>query len=209
MSQIYSEDWQQAVQQTYYEEYINLLAKVFSEISQQDVQAMTARIVDCSRKNIPILVCGNGGSAAIVEHMACDHTKGVACDTNLKPFFIPLASNVSMITAIANDIAYDQIFAKQIEWFNGPAAVLVISSSGNSPNIINALLTAKQKNYLTMAMVGFDGGKIFKEKLADVIVHSPSNNYGVVEDSHQSIMHIMAQNIRIINNKSPDAVLKL
>ena len=143
----------------------------------------------------PLLVCGNGGSAAIAEHLSCDHTKGICTDTNLSPFVIPLGSNVSLTTAIANDIGYDEIFSKQIEWFGrSDAGLLVISSSGNSANVINALRAAKKQNMTTMALVGFDGG--LAKELAQICVHVNFNNYGVVEDCHQIIMHSIAQHIR-------------
>lgn len=160
-----------------------------------------------AQEGAPVLVCGNGGSAAISEHLSCDHTKGIACDTHLNPFVISLPSNISLTTAIANDIGYDEIFSKQIEWFSGKAALLVISSSGNSPNIVKALKTARWKNMPTIAMVGFDGGVVLKEKLADHIIHVDCNNYGVVEDCHQIVMHSLAQRMRISHSKVNDLKL--
>ena len=143
----------------------------------------------------PLLVCGNGGSAAIAEHLTCDHTKGICMDTDLNSFVISLGSNVALTSAIANDIGYDEVFAKQIEWFHEPrAGLLVISSSGNSPNILKALQAARKRNMPTMAMVGFDGGKA--KELAEICIHVQSNNYGVVEDCHQIIMHAIAQHMR-------------
>lgn len=154
-----------------------------------------------------IFVAGNGGSAAISEHLSCDHNKGVMTDTNLTPFIISLPSNVSLLTAIANDIGYDQVFSKQLEWFaDSNDILLVISSSGNSPNIIQALKTAKKINMTRLALVGFDGGAA--ADLADITVHVKSNNYGVVEDCHQIIMHSVAQHIRTQFATDP-SILKL
>jgi phosphoheptose isomerase len=141
--------------------------------------------------------------------MSCDHTKGVIQDTLMTPFMIPLQSNVSLCTAIANDIGYEHIFSKQIEWFPSTTqfGVLVVSSSGNSPNIINALRVCKDMHIRTMAMVGFDGG--LAKELADTCVHVRSNNYGIVEDAHQIIMHSMAQSISIKNTFKEPSNLKL
>jgi len=86
--------------------------------------------------------------------------------------------------------------------------VIAISSSGNSSNIIKGLIKARNKGYTTIALVGFNGGAVMSEKLADVVIHVNSNNYGVVEDSHQMIMHSMAQSIRLNNSINP-AILKL
>ena len=192
----------------YFQEYRKLLNEALDTVEPESISGMEYQLAHMARFGYPILVCGNGGSAAITEHMSCDHTKGVAMDTNLLPFMIPLQSNVSLCTAIANDIGYEQIFSKQIDWYPGdtPFGVFVVSSSGNSPNIINALYTARNRRVPTMAMVGFDGG--LAKKLADVCIHVKSNNYGVVEDAHQILMHSMAQSIRI-KHSVKDKPLKL
>jgi len=180
----------------YFDDYVEMLKQALETVDRDKVDEMIQQFIRMADSGIPILVCGNGGSAAITEHMSCDHTKGVAMATNLKPFFIPIQSNVSMLTAIANDISYEEVFSKQIEWFpDKKAGVLVVSSSGSSPNIVNALKTAKKFNMPTMAMVGFEGGTVLKENLADIIIHVKSNNYGIVEDCHQIIMHSMSQEI--------------
>jgi len=144
-----------------------------------------------------ILICGNGGSAATAEHFAVDHTKGIRADVDtINPHVICLNSNMSMVTAIANDFDYTQVFSKQIEWFPRNAVVIVISASGNSPNIINALKAARRKDYETIALVGFDGGQVMADQLADYILHVRSNNYGVVEDAHSVIAHTLSQYMR-------------
>lgn len=192
----------------YFQEYRKLLNEALDSVDPDSISGMEYQLAHMARYGYPILVCGNGGSAAISEHMSCDHTKGVVMDTNLLPFMIPLQSNVSLCTAIANDIGYEHIFSKQIEWYpEDPVfGVFVISSSGNSPNIINALYAAKNRGAPTMAMVGFDGG--LAKKIANVCIHVKSNNYGIVEDAHQILMHSMAQSIRI-KHKLKDHQLKL
>jgi phosphoheptose isomerase len=183
---------------SYFDEYTNMIGEALATVDRDKVEEMTAKLVDLAKMGCPVLVCGNGGSAAIAEHMSCDHTKGVGMDTHLSPFFIPLQSNVSMLTAIANDIGYNEVFRKQVEWFpNKNAGVLAVSSSGSSPNVFNALDAARFYKMSSMAMVGFEGGSIVRENMADIIIHVKSNNYGVVEDCHQIIMHSMAQSIRL------------
>lgn len=175
--------------------YRTMLNEALETIDTEWLNMMKQEILKLALYGHQLFVCGNGGSAAISEHMSCDHSKGICVDTNLSPFVIPMASNVSLITAIANDIGYEEIFSKQLEWFaDNNSSLLVISSSGNSPNIIRALEAAKKKRMTTMALVGFDGGKA--KYLADISVHIKSNNYGIVEDCHQIIMHSMAQCIR-------------
>lgn len=192
----------------YFEEYKKLLSDALDTVDPADVDRFEYQLAHMARYGYPILVCGNGGSAAITEHMSCDHTKGVAMDTGLMPFLIPLQSNVSLCSAIANDIGYDAVFSKQIYWFpdDKPFGVLVVSSSGNSPNIVNALVAARNRGAPTMAMVGFDGGEA--KKIANLTLHVKSNNYGIVEDAHQILMHSMAQSIRI-RHCTKDHKLKL
>jgi phosphoheptose isomerase len=106
-----------------------------------------------------------------------------------------LVANIEIATAIANDLSYGRLFSFQLESYGSPDDVLVaISSSGNSDNIVGALECAKRKGMTTIAMVGFSGGKA--KELADIVLHVDNRNYGVVEDVHQSLMHVLAQYIR-------------
>lgn len=137
-------------------------------------------------------VCGNGGSAAISDHFICDANKGTHVEGKRPLMSQSLASNGPMITALANDISYEQVFSKQLEYLLEPGDVVVtISSSGNSPNVVRACEYAKSKGAVTVAFVGFEGGKL--HKLADYSLWVPIKNYGIAEDLHQSIMHILTQ----------------
>jgi len=146
----------------------------------------------------PVYIFGNGGSAAIADHFCCDYNKGIYYDTGLKTKAISLASNGPLTSAISNDFSYSQVFSRQLEFLGDGsfATAIAISSSGNSLNIIEGLRQAKKKNMSTMALVGFDGGQVVRDKLADCIVHVKSNNYGIVEDSHMGILHSLIQMIR-------------
>ena len=153
-------------------------------------------ITNTHRARANIFVAGNGGSAAIAEHFSCDHSKGVSNNTGYFPKIISLTSNVSLLTAYANDIGYSRVFAEQLVNHADAGDLLFgISSSGNSPNIIEALKVAKQLNMKTVALTGFNGGQA--SNMADYNIHIDIDNYGVVEDCHQIIMHMLAQYIRI------------
>lgn len=139
--------------------------------------------------------CGNGGSAAIANHLVCDHCKLVRTDTKLTPRVVSLSSNVEIITAIGNDISYDEIFTYQLRCHARPGdALITISASGNSENIVRAASWAKQNGILVISMTGFSGGR--SALIADVNLHVAADNYGIIEDVHQSIMHLLAQYIR-------------
>jgi D-sedoheptulose 7-phosphate isomerase/D-glycero-D-manno-heptose 1,7-bisphosphate phosphatase len=142
-----------------------------------------------------VFVCGNGGSAAIADHLECDHVKGVSTGTELSPHVRSLAANVSLLTAIANDFAYDEVFAFPLVRLSRAGDVLLtISSSGNSPNIIKAIECALARGLATIALTGFDGGAA--RQLAEISIHVDVANYGVVEDIHQGIIHVLAQYLR-------------
>jgi D-sedoheptulose 7-phosphate isomerase/D-glycero-D-manno-heptose 1,7-bisphosphate phosphatase len=161
-------------------------------------------LVDAYRAGSSVFSCGNGGSAAVANHLQCDHMKGVRTDTDLAPRVISLSSNVELLTAIANDIGYEDVFSFQLESQSRPGDVLIaISSSGRSPNIVNALSWARAHDLRTIAFTGFDGGAA--REVAEVAVHVDCANYGVIEDLHQATMHALAQYIRQ-SRMTPEAV---
>ena len=142
-----------------------------------------------------LYVCGNGGSASISNHLACDHGKLLASDTDLLPRVQSLAANIEVITAIANDISYDEVFVHQLRLLAEKGDVLMtISSSGNSENVVRAATWAKNKGLKIIALTGFDGGRT--AELATVNLHVDGDNYGIIEDVHQSLMHLMGQYMR-------------
>ena len=139
--------------------------------------------------------CGNGGSAAIANHLVCDHCKLVQSDTNLTPRIVSLSTTIEMITAIGNDISFDEIFLYQLRSLAKPGdALITISSSGDSENIVRATRWAKENGLSVISMTGFSGGR--SAEIADVNLHIAADNYGIIEAVHQSLMHILAQYIR-------------
>lgn len=177
--------------------YRRILDDVLERVDTASLTLAHTMLIATIEKKMPTLVMGNGGSAAISDHLACDHGKGITYDTKFSNYVISLPSNVALLTAIANDIGYDSVFSFQINQMNFQDATVVgISASGSSPNVVNGFKAARQKQYKTIAMVGFDGGTVLKENLADCIIHVPSSNYGIVEDAHQIIMHTLSQTIR-------------
>jgi D-sedoheptulose 7-phosphate isomerase len=118
---------------------------------------------------------------------------------------VSLSARIELITAIANDIDYAEIFAFQLRNAARPGDVLItISSSGDSENIVRALTWARDNGLTTIAMSGFAGGR--SAKTAEISLHVPADNYGVVEDAHQALMHILAQYVRM--SEIPEEMLK-
>ena len=139
-----------------------------------------------------VWIAGNGGSAGIANHSVCDTSKGTHVPGTAPVRMISLAANVPMLTALANDISYDDVFSEQLKYYlTDRDALLVVSSSGNSPNVVKACEYAKSQGVPTIAFVGFKGGKL--AELADTVAHVEVDNYGIVEDIHQSIIHVFTQ----------------
>lgn len=161
-------------------------------------------LVSAYERSASVFACGNGGSASIANHFQCDHLKGIRNGTDLTPRVVSLSTGVELFSAIANDLGYEEVFAYQLGSQARPGDVLVvISSSGQSSNIVKALEWANANDLHTIALTGFTGGQ--SSSLADVVIHIESRNYGVVEDGHQAIVHALAQYIRQ-SRMSPDAV---
>jgi D-sedoheptulose 7-phosphate isomerase len=142
-----------------------------------------------------IWVAGNGGSAAISDHTVCDVSKGTHVEDALPMRSVSLAANGAMLTALANDLSYDQVFRQQLKYYLKPGdAVLLVSSSGNSPNVVQACEYANSMGAPTIAFVGFTGGKL--AELAKHVVWIQVENYGIVEDTHQSLIHVLTQYLK-------------
>ena len=157
------------------------------------IQAFADAIESTTKAGGTIYVAGNGGSAAIADHLVCDVCKGVGHNSDLTPRVVSLVSNVPMLTAIGNDIGYDQTFSYYFDKLtnNAEDLLIAISSSGNSPNILRLLEKAEDIGVRSVALVGFNGGAALK--LADIAIHIEAYNYGIVEDMHQAIMHLVSQ----------------
>ena len=187
----------------YAEEYLSTLSEVSKKIDFNSIEKLSKLITRYYLSNKNIFVCGNGGSASISNHFICDHLKGTSSNTSLLPKIFSLSSSLEIITAVANDIKYDEIFSFQLSRLAKRGDCLItISSSGNSENIINAIKWGKKNKLKTVSLNGFDGGRA--KKIIDISINVPCNNYGIVEDLHQSIMHILAQSIRMQNLHNKD-----
>jgi D-sedoheptulose 7-phosphate isomerase len=175
--------------------YFDLFRAAADSVARERMQAAADLIIDVVGREGTIFSCGNGGSAAIANHLACDCLKGIRTDTTMKPRVSSLSATVELITAIANDIGYDEIFSYQLSSLARPGDLLItISSSGESPNIVNAIIWAKSNGLRTIAMTGFKGGA--SARAADINLHVDAHNYGVVEDIHQLMMHVLAHYVR-------------
>jgi phosphoheptose isomerase len=152
-------------------------------------------LIDTYTRGNMVFSCGNGGSASIANHLQCDHLKGIRTSTDIAPRVVSLSASVELLTAIANDTSYEDVFAYQLQSQSAEGdALIAVSSSGQSANIVRALAWARGNGVQTIALTGFGGGE--SRAIADVSIHVDAANYGIVEDMHQAIMHALAQYIR-------------
>lgn len=180
---------------TYVEAYAEEFGRSWQAMDFTALDCAAEILLDAYVRRAGVFSCGNGGSASIANHLQCDHVKGIRNETDLTPRVVSLSNNVEILTAIANDIAYEDIFSYQLQSQSMPGDVLIaISSSGRSANIVRALTWARDNGLRTIALTGFDGGAA--RTLAEVAVHFPGSNYGIIEDLHQAVMHAMAQFLR-------------
>lgn len=179
----------------YFDAYAEETSRAASSIEPAALDQAATILQTAYTRGAWVFSCGNGGSAAIANHLQCDHVKGIRTATDLTPRVVSLSLSVELLTAIANDIAYEDVFVYQLQSQASAGDVLMaVSSSGRSANIVRALTWARDNGLHTIALTGFDGGDA--RTVADVSIHVDGANYGVVEDLHQAVMHALAQYIR-------------
>ena len=176
-----------------FNEHVKKICYGFGSIDKEQIEKAVSVISDAILNNKKILTCGNGASASISQHWACDYFKG--CSGKYNPQVFSISTNIPLLTAIANDISYDEIYSYQIERMAKKDDVLItISSSGNSPNVVSAIKKAKDMGMKTISLTGFSGGKC--RELSDISIHVDINEYEATEDVHQAIMHIIAKTLK-------------
>lgn len=159
------------------------------------LEGLAVVLASARERGATVHICGNGGSAAVANHTECDCSKGTHHAGAAPLMTRSLSANPSLLTAIGNDLGYEWVFERQIEYYTRPGdVVLIVSSSGNSPNVVNACRAAKARGLLTVALVGFKGGAL--KDLADHVVHIPVDHYGIVEDMHQACIHLVTSFLR-------------
>jgi len=168
--------------------YFKSVSEVIAKLPFQTINLMTDTLVRAYVENRAVFLFGNGGSAALASHVACDLGKGTIVNGTRRFRVLSLTDNVPLMTAWANDAKYDDIFAEQLLNVVQPNDVaLAISGSGNSPNVLNGLRAARQAGAVTLGLTGFQGGEM--KELCDICVVVPSENMQHIEDLHLSITH--------------------
>ena len=176
--------------------YFEDMARCVAAIDFAALEKVAAALSRTIAEDRFIFIAGNGGSAAIANHALCDFQKGLRTETGLRPRMISLAAHTETISALSNDISHGEIFAEQLTAMARKGDLIwVVSSSGNSPNVIRALETGRDIGMITISFTGFGGGRC--RELAEINAHVDGTNYGVIEDIHMAFVHIVAQFLRL------------
>ena len=177
------------------ERYWQELAEVTRSMPLATLAAAADLLLDCGRRGSTVFVLGNGGSAATASHFACDLAKGTRTP-GMPPFrVVALTDNVPLLTAWANDESYDRVFAEQLAPLVRPGDVVVlISGSGNSPNVLAAAVLARDMAATTIGLTGASGGALYD--LVDLALCVPAAAIEQVEDAHLAITHSLAVALR-------------
>ena len=183
-------------------DYLLAVQDVLAHLDHEVVDRMIDVIWRGYEEGRTLFVFGNGGSAALASHFACDIGKGTVAGRAKRLKTIALTDNVALITAWANDKAYEEIFSEQLESLAEKGDIaLAISGSGNSPNVIRGLQAGRRLGVQTLVLTGFAGGRA--KTLADLCLIVPSDSMQHIEDAHLCATHAIFLAIRqrlMLNN---------
>lgn len=176
-------------------EYFRYLSKVLESIDENEINKLGDLFESAREGGNTIFVAGNGGSSTTATTMANDIGFDILKKTGVEKAFriLSLVDNNSVVTAIANDVGYENIFINQLKiHYRSGDSIILISASGNSPNIIAAAEWVKSKSGKIIGFLGFSGGKLIE--LCDIKIHvnTQPGEYGPVEDAHLIMNHVLA-----------------
>ncbi len=175
--------------------YFNYLKQVLDSITPESIDKLVEEFENARAIGNTIFIVGNGGSATTATSMGNDIGFDIIKKSGTdKPFrVLALTDNTSVITAIANDVGYEEVFLNQLKiHYRHGDKLLAISASGNSPNVVAAAEWVKEQGGRVISFVGFTGGKL--KEMSNLVVHvkSEAGEYGPVEDAHLVLNHILA-----------------
>ncbi len=172
-------------------DYLNQVAHVLQALPREALQAMADRLWEAYRRDQQIFSCGNGGSALAAQHFITDLAKGVDFPPGARRFrAFSLCDNLSMLSAYANDVGYENVFCEPLRNLVRPDDVLIaVSGSGRSENVLRAMQAAKERKASVIALTGRDGGRMME--YADICLIAPSQNMQQIEDAHLVVLHAL------------------
>lgn len=171
-------------------EYIADVKRLCDTLDIDKIDGVCEVVLEKYKAGKQIFVAGNGGSAGTSNHFSCDFGKNAVKSDTKRPKIISLSSNIEVLTALGNDFSYAEVFSQQMKnLFNDGDLIILISASGNSPNVVSAAEYAKSRGGVVVGLTGFEGGKL--KDLSDVYVNIPSYSYEKIEDLHMMLVHMI------------------
>ncbi len=183
--------------QPVFQTQLNASVAVLQSLAQQAdlIEAIAARVYETVAQGRLLLTCGNGGSATDAQHLAEELIGRYRSNRRALPA-IALTADSSALTCIANDLGYESVFARQIEGLGKPGDLLLcFSTSGNSPNILAALRTARERGLGTIALLGKDGGRA--RELADLALVVPVADTARIQEAHLQVLHYICEVVEV------------
>ena len=179
-------------------DYSNRLSSLLTDFNWCNLNILANDLFDCWQNKRHVYLCGNGGSAGNASHIANDLTYALSKRYANGIAVTSLCANESTLTCLANDEGYEHVYSYQLAVHGKKEdTLIVLSGSGNSPNIIEALKTAKEIGMKSYAILGFDGGKA--KLLADIVIHTPIDDMQISEDTQLIFFHMIMQ--YLFNNR--------
>jgi D-sedoheptulose 7-phosphate isomerase len=176
-------------------DYLANLRNVLKRIDPKPIDALVTAVYEAWRDDNLVIIFGNGGSASNASHFVADFVKASAVDGCRRLRALSLLDNCALTTAVANDFGYEQSLRYPLSMYGRAGDLAIaISASGNSPNVVAACEWARDNGLKLAAITGFSGGRI--ACLCDLHIHIPSDNYGLVEDLHLAVGHMVSQAFR-------------
>jgi D-sedoheptulose 7-phosphate isomerase len=173
-------------------DYLRAFGNVLDHVDLDAVERVVQVLNGARHRGATVYIAGNGGSAATASHWVNDLGKATKRDGQPHFRVMSLSDNVSWLTALGNDEGYERVFSGQLENFAKPGDVLVvISASGNSPNLVRAVETARSHGAATIGLLGFDGGALKDQVEECLLVPTPKGAYGLVESAHSLLCHVL------------------
>ncbi len=179
----------------FWKNYIDQLNNTLPQLNETKIEALYHLINHARLTGNQVFILGNGGSAACSSHWVCDFTKGASVENEKRIKMIAPSDNTATLTAYGNDVSYESVLLEQIKNFLTPNDVVIsMSVSGSSPNLLAAHRYAQSIGCTCACIIGAYNGTL--KQHSDLIIEIPSTNYGIVEDIHLILGHVLSQHIK-------------
>lgn len=178
--------------ENYFSDYRTRLNNLMDLVDLDDLERVVTTMVTTFKNGKTVYVCGNGGSAATASHIQADFSFFVRYFTKFRPKVRALTDNSPIITAVGNDTSFDDIFVEQLRGhFEEGDAIICISASGNSENVVRAAQYANENGGTSIGFIGFTGGKLKETCTYSLYTPNPKGDYGPIEDLHMIYDHLI------------------